>query len=248
MCIRDSGYPAEIVLNFNTIGWRSADLCDFPQSIICKLNAECNLRKVQLLGHNYMIPQRVVLNVGNFHNKYEKHIWKKIGFVTISGTFGISWSFPDDNAVKYKNLDNSKTSYKQRELKTINLKDMDISGQYVKFEVYQNHDNKKNIFNQVGLDYIYITGEPKPEADPAAAELASKYLENAGKKNGDVRYGGGKGKTKESGDRETEMMLVKMKEEKKFAEDKEDFDLAAALKETISACTCLLYTSDAADE
>ena len=81
------GYPAENVLNFNTIGWRSADLCDFPQSIICKLNAECNLRKVQLLGHNYMIPQRVVLYVGNFHNKYEKHIWKKIGFVTFSGTF-----------------------------------------------------------------------------------------------------------------------------------------------------------------
>ena len=89
------------------------------------------------------------------------------------------------------------------------------------------------------MDYIYITGEPKPEADPAASELASKYLENAGKKNGDVRYGGGKGKTKESGDRETEMMLVKMKEEKKFAEDKEDFDLAAALKDTLSACTTL---------
>ena len=35
------------------------------------------------------------------------------------------------------------------------------------------------------------------------------------------------------------MMLVKMKEEKKFAEDKEDFDLAAALKDTISACTTL---------
>merc|ERR1712131_549195 len=213
------GYPAENVLNFNTIGWRSADLCDFPQSIICKLNAECSLRKVQLLGHNYMIPQRVVLYVGNFHNKYEKHIWKKIGFVTFS--------------------DNSKTSYKQRELKTINLKDMDISGQYVKFVVFQNHDNKKNIFNQVGLDYIYITGEPKPEADPAAAELASKYLENAGKKNGDVRYGGGKGKAKQTGDRETEMMLAKMKEEKKFAEDKEDFDLAAALKDTIGACTTL---------
>ena len=116
---------------------------------------------------------------------------------------------------------------------------MDISGQYVKFEVFQNHDNKKNIFNQVGLDYIYITGEPKPEADPAAAELASKYLENAGKKNGDVRYGGGKGKAKQTGDRETEMMLAKMKEEKKFAEDKEDFDLAAALKDTIGACTTL---------
>ena len=56
-----------------------------------------------------------------------------------------------------------------------------------------------------------------------------------------MRYGGGKGKGthKETGDRETEMMLVKMKEEKKFAEDKEDFDLAAALKDTIGACTTL---------
>lgn len=81
------GHPAENLSNFTTSGWRSSDLCDYPQSIICKLATEAELRRIQLLGHNFLIPQRVVLYVGNFHNKYEKHIWKKIGFVTFSGFY-----------------------------------------------------------------------------------------------------------------------------------------------------------------
>ena len=81
------GHPAENLSNFTTSGWRSCDLCDYPQSIICKLATEAELRRIQLLGHNFLIPQRVVLYVGNFHNKYEKHIWKKIGFVTFSGFY-----------------------------------------------------------------------------------------------------------------------------------------------------------------
>ena len=60
-------------------------------------------------------------------------------------------------------LDNRNTNYKQRELKTINLKDLNICGQYIKFEIYQNHDNKKNIFNQVAIDAINVTGAPKPD-------------------------------------------------------------------------------------
>ena len=111
------------------------------------------MRKIQLLGHNFLIPQRVVLYIGNFNNKYEKHIWKKIGFVTFS--------------------DNANTNYKQRELKTINLKDMNISGQYIKFEVYQNHSNKKNIFNQVAIDAINFMGTPKPDK---AKEMADRYV------------------------------------------------------------------------
>ena len=96
------GYAAENLRDLASTGWRSTDLCDFPQSIICKLECESTLRKIQLLGHNFLIPQRVVLYIGNFNNKYEKHIWKKIGFVTFS--------------------DNANTNFKQRELKTINLK------------------------------------------------------------------------------------------------------------------------------
>lgn len=111
------------------------------------------MRKIQLLGHNFLIPQRVVLYIGNFNNKYEKHIWKKIGFVTFS--------------------DNANTNYKQRELKTINLKDMNISGQYIKFEVYQNHSNKKNIFNQVAIDAINFMGTPKPDK---AKEMADRCV------------------------------------------------------------------------
>jgi len=234
------GYAAENLQELVSTGWRSSDLCDFPQSIICKLECESLLRKIQLLGHNFLIPQRVVLYIGNFNNKYEKHIWKKIGFVTFS--------------------DNANTSYKQRELKTINLKDMDISGQYIKFEVYQNHANKKNIFNQVAIDAINFMGAPKPDL---AKEMANRYLKRAERENidpnGDSVNKFGTTPTNSTSphgssphqpvglDEETKGIIHQMKAEKRLAEEKEDFDLAAAFKVTIEVLTTLgeqIWTCD----
>ena len=61
---------------------------------------------MQLLGHTFMIPQRVALYCGDFSNRSEKKIWKKIGFITFA-----------------ENVDG-----KQRELKTINLHELNVKG------------------------------------------------------------------------------------------------------------------------
>ena len=48
---------------------------------------------------------------------------------------------------------------------------MNVSGEYIKFEVYQNHANKKNIFNQVAIDAINFMGSPNPDL---AKEMADR--------------------------------------------------------------------------
>ena len=134
------------------------------------------------------------------------------------------------------------TKFSQRELKTINLKDLSITGQYIKFEIYQNHNNKKNIFNQVAIDAINIMGEPKKDK---AVDLAERYLKKVERENIDPNGRVSKGRTPSipsnspTGDAETQDVLRRLLDEKKHAEEKEDFDLASALKETIYACTTL---------
>ena len=49
---------------------------------------------------------------------------------------------------------------------------MNVSGEYIKFEVYQNHANKKNIFNQVAIDAINFMGSPNPDL---AKEMADRH-------------------------------------------------------------------------
>ena len=63
----------------------------------------------------------------SFSNRLEKKIWKKIGYVTF----------------------NENSSGKQRELKTINLNDFNVKGQYLKLEVHECYNNKRNLFNKV---------------------------------------------------------------------------------------------------
>ena len=52
---------------------------------------------------------------------------------------------------------------------------MNVSGEYIKFEVYQNHANKKNIFNQVAIDAINFMGSPNPDLAKEMADRQSSF-------------------------------------------------------------------------
>ena len=101
-----------------------------------------------------MIPQRVALYCGDFSNKLEKKIWKKVGFVTF----------------------NENSNGKQRELKTINLGEFNIKGQYLKLEVHECYNNRRNLFNKVAIEAINIIGDQLPNE---AEDLAQRYLKRA---------------------------------------------------------------------
>ena len=103
---------------------------EFPVHVILDLKSKSQVTKIQVLGHTYMIPQRVVLYGGDFSNKFEKKIWKKIGYITF----------------------NENASGKHRELKTINLHEFNIQAQYLKFEVHECFNNRRNLFNKVAIE------------------------------------------------------------------------------------------------
>ena len=97
------------------------DLPEFPVLLILNLKGKSQLTKIQLLGHAYMIPQRVTLYCGDFTNKHEKKIWKKIGYITF----------------------NENSAGKQRELKTISLHEFNVQGRVAKLRIRAYHRNLK---------------------------------------------------------------------------------------------------------
>ena len=127
---------------------------EFPVLLILNLKGKRRLEKVQLLAHDYMIPQRVALYCGNFTKNSEKKIWKQIGFVKFN-----------ENAIGG-----------QQELKTIDLRKLNIQGQYLKLELHQCYNNLRNRFNQVALEAINISGD---RVTNEAEDLAQQYLDHA---------------------------------------------------------------------
>ena len=96
-----------------------------------------------MLGHQYMIPQKVVLFIGDFQPNSAKNVWRKIGFFTF--------------------LENPMED--QRELKTINLTQHVAIGQYIKMEIYEPYNKKSNLFNKVAIDAINLLGKA-PDKPP----------------------------------------------------------------------------------
>ncbi|XP_066594183.1 centrosomal protein of 104 kDa [Prorops nasuta] len=119
-------------------GWQSARKCSYPQELILKLHGPAKLTRLQVLAHQYLIPEKLEI----WTSKEEEVSpttteFTYLGYITLS--------------------DNASTLYKSRELKSVALPETEAS--LVKLKLHKPHSNAHNLYDQVGLIAINILGE-----------------------------------------------------------------------------------------
>uniref|UniRef100_A0A1B6E5L9 Centrosomal protein CEP104 N-terminal domain-containing protein n=1 Tax=Clastoptera arizonana TaxID=38151 RepID=A0A1B6E5L9_9HEMI len=116
-------------------GWQSAKDCSYPQELILCLQNSATLHQIQILAHQYLIPERIDLFIGPEHHVSDisnedvnKLHFEYLGYITLS--------------------DNHATEFKSRELKSITVPPFSPTS-YLKLCLHQNHHNSLNLYNQV---------------------------------------------------------------------------------------------------
>jgi len=136
--------------------WISSKNCQYPQYVTMKLiNGECFINTIQILFHQYCIPSKVELFLGNYiempnmknnmnQDDYERLLksfvaieFERIGYFTL-----------------YNNQNINNTA---RELKLIKI---GKKAQYIKLVIYECYKNQSNIYNQVGIISVKVNGIP----------------------------------------------------------------------------------------
>ncbi|XP_033225058.1 centrosomal protein of 104 kDa isoform X2 [Belonocnema kinseyi] len=118
-------------------GWQSARRCNYPQELVLRLHGPTKLTRIQVLAHQYLIPQKLEIWVSR-ENSSASSDFTYLGYITLS--------------------DNASTMYKSRELKSVALPETEAVS--LKFRLHRPHCNAHNIHEQIGLIAINILGEP----------------------------------------------------------------------------------------
>ncbi|XP_065061516.1 centrosomal protein of 104 kDa-like isoform X2 [Rhopilema esculentum] len=164
----EPGYgPKELELHSPvTKGWQSQKFCVYPQEVVLKLKEPANLRKLQILSHQYLIASKVEIFAGLASNQQAPSLinckFTRLGYVSLSS--------------------NEQSNFKTRELKSVSL---NIECQFVKFLVHKNHVNKHNLYNQINVIAVNLIGDPidemysetkKMNLSTAAEDLVEKFM------------------------------------------------------------------------
>lgn len=158
----DGFSPNELLVHTPTVnGWRARRQCSYPQHITVRLEERSRVRKLQLLCHQYMIPSRVELYVGDSVPESSPEAltenMHRLGYVSL--------------------CDNEKTSFKARELKSVHV---DVIGTYLRLTLHKNHVNRHNRYHQVALVAINVLGDPLDgnffNTIPSREQLLEHYL------------------------------------------------------------------------
>ncbi len=129
-------------MNPNTKGWQSARFCSFPQELGFELlDGIVKVNQIQILSHQSKISAKLEIFVG-MGDSYETAEFKRLGYLSL------------DN--------NERSSFKARELKTVFV---DHIGQYIKVLANENHVNKLNTYNQVGIIALSLMGQVEESPD-----------------------------------------------------------------------------------
>ncbi|XP_037334389.2 centrosomal protein of 104 kDa isoform X1 [Pungitius pungitius] len=152
----------ELMVHAPTVnGWRSSRLCSYPQYVTLQLAERCRVRKLQLLGHQYLIPSKVEFHIGDTLPETSGSAFpgqlRRLGYVSLS--------------------DNEKTGFKARELKSVHV---DAIGTYLRITFHRNHVNHYNHHNQVALVAINVLGDSLDgnafNTIPSREQLIEQYL------------------------------------------------------------------------
>ncbi|OXU17252.1 hypothetical protein TSAR_006091 [Trichomalopsis sarcophagae] len=118
-------------------GWQSARRCTYPQEIILRLNKPAKLTRIQVLAHQYLIPEKLEIWTSSKEHPMCLSDFTYLGYITLS--------------------DNVSTLYKSRELKSVALPETDAHS--IKLRLFKPHCNAHNVYDQVGLIAVNILGE-----------------------------------------------------------------------------------------
>ncbi|XP_071448433.1 centrosomal protein of 104 kDa [Hetaerina americana] len=152
-------------------GWQSSRHCSYPQEIVLRLDSKAVIQRVQILTHQYLIPERVEFFVGNDEGDEAGEVDKKGreedgaameppegGPRTITPHH--HHHQPNFTHLGYVPLSsNEATGFKARELKSVSVS---CTGRYLRLLLHANHQNALNTWNQVGLVAVNLLGE-EPE-------------------------------------------------------------------------------------
>jgi len=113
-------------------------------TLIVQFEGDVRLRRIKLLSHEFKIASKVELFMGVLAteaSQTQEALWqncsfKRVGFLTLST--------------------NEENDFNARELKKVKL---DVSCCFMKFLLYTNHENRRNIFSQVGVVAIQFLGD-----------------------------------------------------------------------------------------
>ncbi len=113
----------------------STRFCAFPQEIGFQLlDGESKITQIQLLSHQNKISSKVEIFIGKGPN-YETATFKRLGYMSLDS--------------------NERSNYQARELKTVFI---DHIGSFLRLIINENHKNKHNTFNQVGIVAVSLLG------------------------------------------------------------------------------------------
>ncbi|XP_043267514.1 centrosomal protein of 104 kDa isoform X2 [Venturia canescens] len=119
-------------------GWQSARRCVYPQELILRLHGPTKLARIQVLAHQYLIPEKLEIWTTCEENASASTDFTYLGYIALS--------------------DNASTLYKSRELKSVVLPETEALS--LKLRLHKPHNNAHNIHGQVGLIAINILGDP----------------------------------------------------------------------------------------
>jgi centrosomal protein CEP104 len=126
----------------STKGWQSVRFSTYPQELIFELaDGEAKITKIQVLSHQSKIAKKIDIYIGlGTHHTTAK--FKRLGYLTLDS--------------------NERSSFQARELKTVFV---DQNGKYIKFLIHEHHENKQNVFRQVGIVAVSFLGEINNETN-----------------------------------------------------------------------------------
>ncbi|ORY36822.1 hypothetical protein BCR33DRAFT_789990 [Rhizoclosmatium globosum] len=164
----DEGFhPLELTAGAGTFspskGWQSERFCIYPQYIILRFSVgECKVLKIQILSHHYKIASKLEFFVGTKRNI--SSAGSDLSYFSASSSQTRGGADVDDG-IRFLRLgfvtlgDNSSSEFKARELKSIPVNE---TGEFLKIVFHKNYINTLNLYNQVGLMAVTITGEYDP--------------------------------------------------------------------------------------
>ena len=137
----------------------------YPQELGFELlDGEVHISQLQVLSHQSKISSKVELYIGHGGSSYRSATFTRLGYLSL------------DN--------NERSSYQARELKTVFI---DHSGSYIKLVINENHINKQNIYNQVGIIALSLMGsidglsaQPKSSREDGVTGHHHKHHHGAG--------------------------------------------------------------------
>jgi centrosomal protein CEP104 len=149
----DPDFPASQLntVHPTTKGWQSVRFASYPQELGFEmLDGYVNIHQIQVLNHQANISSKIEIYIGT-GDTYDTATWKRLGYMSIDS--------------------NEKSNYQARELKTVFV---DSFGQYLKLILNENHHNHLNIFNQVGIIALNLTGVPAQESKSVPHQPVAK--------------------------------------------------------------------------